>query len=898
MVGQAQVRPLQMYFENDSIAVVQGQSFVNFLHISNTSEEIQEIKSITPATNYPGLLLYPKEKIIIKPGEELKLPIKFLATTKFMELPASEITFVISFSEKDTAQKVSFSISKKEERQLALYSFSRENFLNPQQKEATFAFFLENRAYSARSIKLNISSQPQGLPILPAETIISLSGQEKQRVEFTVKAPSEKNFYPDYRIVVKATDLETAENVGILYLNLAILNSQRQLLPSPAPVMGKNFAEVAYNEQGVGFDYIQAKANMEFGLGPALIGRFNLAADYFHTENLYNLYDTYLELEHKKKLLRVGNLYGNDYDYSVYGRGFLAKTAIGQASNLEVFGIENNFRLAGNYFPSDEGSYLAGTKYSFAGGGSAKGKLSYVFDNNTRLNTQSHLGHGSLSWGGPNQSLTLEGGASLERARQSQEQHNGFSGKATLLFQRGRWNIHSLNALASRHYVGLNRGSLNLNQYTGYSLSEKTKIFVQYILSEVQPQYLQPQVEGQYVFPDYYYMSQEGKTGVQWRLGKWNFLLSPQIEKQKINTSYSRDNLLAYRLRGNVGTVLERHSFDLSAEYSILDIDGKPLIDGYQTTFTYRFGGFSLNTSLQWNPNDVIELNNFTGNDTQFFNYNIFANYHFQGFNNKLQGNFAAGWNESELYKNTTQTLAGNLEYSFNNQWAINSSANYTRNKSNLYLGSENDYLQLRFGLRKYFRPSTEIDNFKVSLQLFHDKNNNGIFDKGEAAVPNELLSLNDYNAITDSHGMVIFKNVPAGLYLLKLKNSTSGQLGIDPNFTIARNLKMDVPLIKKNRLFGKLQERRQAYDTRETSVRGVMVYAKNAEGEIFSTVVNQNNEFEFFLNNGEYMLYIENDQYRYPKPQVKVTVKDGDYHEPIIFEYEKKDTVIKVKKF
>ena len=102
MVGQAQVRPLQMYFENDSIAVVQGQSFVNFLHISNTSEEIQEIKSITPAINYPGLLLYPKEKIIIKPGEELKLPIKFLATTKFMELPASEITFLISFSEKDT----------------------------------------------------------------------------------------------------------------------------------------------------------------------------------------------------------------------------------------------------------------------------------------------------------------------------------------------------------------------------------------------------------------------------------------------------------------------------------------------------------------------------------------------------------------------------------------------------------------------------------------------------------------------------------------------------------------------------------------------------------------------------------------------------------------------------
>lgn len=92
--------------------------------------------------------------------------------------------------------------------------------------------------------------------------------------------------------------------------------------------------------------------------------------------------------------------------------------------------------------------------------------------------------------------------------------------------------------------------------------------------------------------------------------------------------------------------------------------------------------------------------------------------------------------------------------------------------------------------------------------------------------------------------------------------------------------------------------EVKQKYDVLETDIRGIIIYAKNANGKVYSTLVNQNNKFEFFLSNGTYTIYIENNKYKYLDASRKITVKSDDYPEPLIFEYKKKNTKIKVKKF
>ena len=120
----------------------------------------------------------------------------------------------------------------------------------------------------------------------------------------------------------------------------------------------------------------------------------------------------------------------------------------------------------------------------------------------------------------------------------------------------------------------------------------------------------------------------------------------------------------------------------------------------------------------------------------------------------------------------------------------------------------------------------------------------------------------------------------------------------MDSVINIDKNINRKIGLVKNIRVTGKLTEIKQAYDVLATDVTGIMVYAKSEDGLVYTAVVNQNNEFEFFLKNGKYDIYIENDKYSYIHPIQTIQVtKEGNLG-AILFEYKKKDTTIKVKKF
>lgn len=162
----------------------------------------------------------------------------------------------------------------------------------------------------------------------------------------------------------------------------------------------------------------------------------------------------------------------------------------------------------------------------------------------------------------------------------------------------------------------------------------------------------------------------------------------------------------------------------------------------------------------------------------------------------------------------------------------------------------------------------------------------------------NEIVKLNNFVALTDKNGKVVFQNVPEGIYTLKVNESAGARLMMDPVIMVNNNINRKVGLVKNIRVSGKLTEIRQAYDDLETDVTGIVVYARSEDGMIYTAVVNQKNEFEFFLKDGKYDLYIENDKYNYTKPTQTIQVTKQGYPETVVFEYKKKDTNIKVKKF
>lgn len=883
----------------------QGQTFINFLVLKNISNREITISDLAPTEKYPGLLLSTQSTYTLLKGEKKRFPIKFLANIDFMKMESPEITYQLSYAVNGEIKNpmASFTVHRKEEKQIALYSFSHENYIDPSQMESTVSLFVENRGYSQRSLKLTFQSTPAGLEIKPKEMTLSLAGQEKKMVELSVSVRHQGDFYPDYNINVRAIDLLDNENVGNTYLKLIVLSNNRQIMRSPGLEMGKNYAEIAYNEQSSGFNYLQLKGNTDFSIGKNTQGRFNLASDYYFSENQYNLYDTWVEVERKNTLLRLGNIYANEYDYSVSGRGGLLNTNIGENKRIEVFALDNNYNLYGTYFPESEGSKIAGTKYSFGTPNGFSGKLSYIFDHNPRMQINSQVANFASSFVlNSLHTFRVEGGVSNEKGLINKDENTGASAGLNYETRFGKWELQSLNNIASKSYAGLNRGSYNFNQNIGYKLSQTSRLFLQYQNSQVQPEYLSLQQTGDFGgeehYPYYYYSGESIKIGTQFSIANWSFTVSPKIEKQEsINNSFVNE-LISYGFRGQIGTSFNGHNIDLSSEYSYSKTPDLPWFQSLRAILSYRYRGISINGTAQYNPNNVIDLNNFILGNEDFFNYNIYAAYNFQTLNNTFSGSIAVGINYSELYNNTNKTLNGNLEYKFSPSWAATGYGNYSEYKSTLNYGFKGDNYQFRVGIKKYFTRATAPGNHKVSLQLFHDKNTNGIFDPDESPLANEPVKLNDYVAITDKNGKVHFQNVPSGSYLLKINEIAGLRMLADPNIVMDGNKTLKIGLVKKNKVTGKLVEIKQAYDKLDTYVRGVVVYAKDQEGTVISTVVNQNNEFEFFLGNGTYHIYIENNKYEYADPSQKITLENADYHATLIFEYRKKDTEIKVKKF
>src|SRR5690606_1522572 len=384
----------------------------------NSGSEPITIQELAPQQKYPGLIYFPKAAFELRTGEEKRFPVKFIANLDFLKMASDTISFAVTWnsSTMTQTQRASFFISKTEDKTIAISPFSRENYLHPGSPESTISLFVENRGFSTRSIKLDFQSLPAGLEITPNQQTLSLEGQEKRMIEINVSIRRQNSLFPEYKIQVQATDLTGNENVGNSNIRLVLLSANRQIVPSVSQASGSNFAEIAINEYSTGQNHMFLKGNREFAVTEDMYGRLNLSADYYLQNGLYNLYDTWLELERNNSMLRVGNVFGSNYDYSISGRGGKFVTKLAPNREIEVLALENNYHLLGTYFPQGEGAKMVGGKYQFGGTNSMNGKVSYLFDHDPRQSINSHVANFVSSFDIRDQhNIGLEAGVSSEK---------------------------------------------------------------------------------------------------------------------------------------------------------------------------------------------------------------------------------------------------------------------------------------------------------------------------------------------------------------------------------------------------------------------------------------------------------------------------------------------------
>lgn len=906
VIGQITTKDIEFYFETDTISVKQGNTFNNILHIKNNTDKELIINSLSAEENYPGLLLPPRNTATIPAGGERKLFVKFIASIEFMKMKSDAINFILSYNNEvgeEELEVATFYRKRTQTEDIIVYPFSRENFIDPSTPESTLSVFVENPGYASRSIQLEFEPNSAGIMLTPKQITLNLEGKEKQLVELKLSIRQQNTYSPDYNIQVKAIDLISNKEVSVSKIKFIVLSNNTQIMRNPYFTTDKNYMEMAYNQMGNGFDYMQFKGNSKLEVSKDTYATFNTAADYYLNQDAVSIYDTYLDLERRGSSIRLGNIYGNEYDYSISGRGIKAIGDLGSNKKVEVIALDNNYNLYSNYITASKSSKTIGAKYSFGNYNKFNGKVSYLYENDPLMSVNTNIAHYTSAFKlNEYHNFRMEAGVSHEKGTLTKEQHLGASTSLNYDYRKDRWDLSSLNTFGTKYYAGMNRGSFNLYQNLGYRFTNNKRIFLQYINTQSQPGYLNSKrAEDNIPFfqPYSFYSTHALKTGFQFSKRNWNFLFSPEVEKQKNNSSSIDQGLLSYRLRTTVGTAIKEHNLDLTVEYSYSKASENAFaFSSVKSMLTYRYKGFSLNGTAQFNPYNINDMNYYSQDTKNFINYNVYSSYSFTALEKDLIGNLSAGLNYSELYKNMNKNINANLEYKITPSWASTAYANYSGYESLIKNSFKGYNYQFRIGIKKYFNNLDSGKYHRIKLQFYHDQNLNGVFDKEESVIANQIIKLDNYVAKTDNNGTVSFKNVPDGSYKLRVNESSGLRLMNDAELIVRRNLNLQIALGKNNKVKGKLIEIKQAYDIQSSDIRGIVIYAENEDGEKTYTAVDPNDEFEFFLKNGSYRIYIENERYEYVKPSQTIHLDNVDYPEKLIFEYMKKDRQIKVKKF
>lgn len=896
--------PLIFSFEQDTILAEPSNTFINFLLVKNQSLDSIKVNRITAKTIYPGILLSPSTSpFSLAAGESKRFPVKFLANQEFLKIPDKSIQYNIFYilNENIQIQSTQFYINRKEEINLSLYPFASENYVDPKSIENKVSFFVENKSYSTRQIKFNYRIEPEGLYVPQKEKIITLEAKEKRLIEIPVSSRS-NSLNPDFQLIINAEDLVLNKTVGTTAIRVIVLNSSRQMNVIGSIDMKDNSIEFTHNQMNQGLAYNQLRTNGIFAINN-LQASFNTNADYYQQQNNLNIYNTWFELGSRTLALRLGNIYGEGYDYSISGKGAKITYKPNENHNFEIIGSENDYSLYNNLNNQNENrARTFASRYQFIGNKNTQTGISYVYnaDPSTAINTNLLTLSSSITLDSL-QNFRFEGGISNEQNTDVMIQAFGYSAGIYYGMRGRKLNINSTSFYSTPEYAGQKRGTLNINQSLSYSIGPNKQLFLRYSNSTNQPHYLtqNPLVDlnGLPISENYYYgRNQILGTGLSLNHNNFNFSISPQITEQKNITNNIENKLFSYNLRTDIGTVFGKHNISFSSEYGLSNINKKDSWSkNMRLMLSYRYKNLSLNALANFNSQNIYDIIQSIESNNKSNNYSLYSSYSFAAFNQKLAVNLSSGLNYSQIYNNFNKNINANIEYKVANNWAITAASNYSGFKSESFSSNNT---QFRVGIKKYFKQATAVGNHKVKLQLFQDKNYNGIWDAQEEAISGKIIRLNSSVALTDKNGEVSYQNVMPGTYRIRIDEKEGLQLMGSDSVYVDRNKTLFLPMIKNNRISGELKEIRQQYDNKAADIVGINIYAKNEKGETFSTFVNQEGNFNFYLKEGNYTVYIENTRYEFLNPSKSIQVITDQDTDKLIFEFKKKDTEIKVKKF
>jgi hypothetical protein len=221
---------------------------------------------------------------------------------------------------------------------------------------------------------------------------------------------------------------------------------------------------------------------------------------------------------------------------------------------------------------------------------------------------------------------------------------------------------------------------------------------------------------------------------------------------------------------------------------------------------------------------------------------------------------------------------------------------------------SQRNFL-LRFGVKKTFnikRPGSKSHNLEVVV--FKDLNGNNRRDVGEGFVQDAIISVRDMSLMTNTEGRVIFKNLPQENYFVKsevLSNSEGWFKGEDQSVILDNDRTVFVPLKRGVQIKGNIllqQAQYSALGKGGMNLNGIRVNMTDQEGNTYSSLSDQNGEFNLYVPFGLYTLKVNeqaiDDQFQFAQSSYTLNVNNVSVNYQVTFYLIEKARKLNIKKF
>lgn len=864
-------------FEKDTVKVSGGQTFSNKLIIENLSDKAILLSSdATKTQSLSGMITLPKS-MSLNPKEKKAFPLKYIADRKTIN--KSIQAFTVSMKSDDTQLKiqpaVSFYTLLSDVTGLAITTEQSEFYLNQVTGQSQIMLLCTNRGIVPISFRLILTEVPEGLEFTGEKMSLVLQPGAQQLLPFNARNKLNNKIAADFNVTIQAVD-QGGNQLALKRIRIMSVSSVRRYGAGDNPY-GENLNNTAAlrymsMSQNSSFYQMQANGKLNLSSNADLHYRFNL--DYYQDLQGINLYDSYLDYQHKDWGLKIGSIYEN-LDYALSGRGAKATFNFNENKRLSIYGMQNNYMLVSQVTSSLEGPSIIAANYAFKTIGDQQGRLTYLHSENGFFGVNSNQLSGKTAIRlNTTQQFDLEGGYSLEKASNRAGKHAVALG-INYTLNAGSYQFTSNNYYSTPYYTGLHRGLFQSDNRVVKTM-DKSALSARISILNNSPKY--QDVGSRYSFSANKNLINVYEVGYSILMGKINLDLRPYFMDQSLQGMQLLTQLnegfkwksSSVRMQANLNFFNNNHSVSINVDYGYTykntSNEPKPPFHSLRLNSNYSNRLFGFTSYIQLNPYYLSDSFSAT-EDADYKLYSFGPNTSFNLFRNRLNVQLATLYNYYGFTQTKNYALNGSAKWMIKGNWALTADLFYSVMKTkvpfdyyaiNSFNSNTFNTRQIRVGIEKQFSGLNKSKGKKLELAYFEDDNNNGMKDSNEKGAEAITVKLNEETAQTNAKGTVKFYDLKPGSYTLYVVNSKNWGMQEPISIVITKNKSMEVPLVKTIALTGKMQAIEKSYQNTSPILSGIRVNAKDAGGKTYKTLTDASGNYSFYLPAGTYTVFVE----------------------------------------